>query len=653
MADSFLVHASDTLPGVSSDTLAHSQITAFSARSVTPSHTLSGEALQRMSAQSVADALRYFSGIQIKDYGGIGGLKTVNVRSLGAQHVGVFLDGVRITNAQNGQVDLGRYSLDNMEAVSLFNAQKSETLQSATEYAAGSSVYLKTRVPVFSASKPYNITARIKAGSFKSVNPSLRIEKKLGKTAVSAEGMYLYSKGDYKFRIKNSYEDTSGRRSNGDIRAVRASAGIWAKPGGGDFHAQLYYYDSERGLPGPVIRRLSDQYSSKDRQWDKNAFIQSSYRKIFRKFAILANVKGTYDRLEYLSDPSENSSAVYAHNTYRQRDVYGSAALAWYPFDWISLNFAVDERWSDLDCDVKYYNYVQRLDTKAAAAASMAFKGFSLQSSLLFTRIKDISESSAEPLEKLTPTVVLGWRNSSGTMVLRGFYKSIFRAPTLNDLYYTLVGNAQLQPEYARQWDLGAEFQSPASWLVQLKFSADGYISRISDKIVAMPAQSQFRWSMMNYGKVHGNGLNLSLAAASEINKTKLNLLVSYAYENAVERTDPESISYGGQIPYTPWNSGSIVIGADRGPWCLNLSFLYTGERYSSADNIEENLLGEWMTADLSLSRDFKILQKNGRQPCLLNLGLDVSNLLNQRYEVVRRYPMPGINYMLKITLNI
>jgi outer membrane cobalamin receptor len=73
--------------------------------------SLSGAELQSLSTTSIADALKYFAGVQIKDYGGLGGLKTINVRSLGAQHVGVYIDGIRITNAQNGTVDLGKYSL--------------------------------------------------------------------------------------------------------------------------------------------------------------------------------------------------------------------------------------------------------------------------------------------------------------------------------------------------------------------------------------------------------------------------------------------------------------------------------------------------------------------------------------------------------------
>lgn len=60
-------------------------------KEIVPAQVLQGEELERLNSHSVADALRYFSGVQIKDYGGIGGLKTINIRSMGSQHVGVFM----------------------------------------------------------------------------------------------------------------------------------------------------------------------------------------------------------------------------------------------------------------------------------------------------------------------------------------------------------------------------------------------------------------------------------------------------------------------------------------------------------------------------------------------------------------------------------
>ena len=183
---------------------------------LTPSQTISGSTLQNLSTTSVADALKYFSGVQIKDYGGLGGLKTVNVRSLGSQHVGVYLDGIRITNVQNGQVDLGEYSLSNMESVSLYNANKNERLQSASEYASAATVYMQTK-------RPDRTTAQVEYG-----NGSFGLNKVKAyfslKDYFFFDGEYQHTDGDYKFRFQSASEDTIGVRHNSDISFYRLEA---------------------------------------------------------------------------------------------------------------------------------------------------------------------------------------------------------------------------------------------------------------------------------------------------------------------------------------------------------------------------------------------------------------------------------------------
>ena len=124
-------------------------VTAKSYKEVIPAQKLTGEELKTLNSFSVADAIRYFSGIQIKDYGGIGGLKTVNIRSMGTHHVGVFYDGIQLGNAQNGQIDLGKFSLDNIEEISLFNGQKSSIFHQAKDFGSSGSVYLRSRTPHF------------------------------------------------------------------------------------------------------------------------------------------------------------------------------------------------------------------------------------------------------------------------------------------------------------------------------------------------------------------------------------------------------------------------------------------------------------------------------------------------------------------------
>lgn len=171
-------------------------VTRSRAREVIPVQQLEGMQLERLSAHSVADALRYFSGVQIKDYGGVGGLKTVNVRSMGSQHVGVFYDGVELGNAQNGQVDLGRYSLDNMETVTLYNGQKSEVFQSAKDFASAASIYMQSRTPFFGEGERMHLKSTFKTGSFGLANPALLWEQKLGdRLSMSLNAEYMLYHG--------------------------------------------------------------------------------------------------------------------------------------------------------------------------------------------------------------------------------------------------------------------------------------------------------------------------------------------------------------------------------------------------------------------------------------------------------------------------
>ncbi|MDY5044021.1 MAG: TonB-dependent receptor, partial [Candidatus Cryptobacteroides sp.] len=67
---------------------------------------------------------------------------------------------------------------------------------SAEEYASASVVHLRTRKPVFDG-KDWNLTARFKAGSWKTFSPSIRAEKRIGEVSLSADASFLRSEGDY------------------------------------------------------------------------------------------------------------------------------------------------------------------------------------------------------------------------------------------------------------------------------------------------------------------------------------------------------------------------------------------------------------------------------------------------------------------------
>ena len=150
-------------PAESADTLSASVVSSGRHGSLSV-RTFTSWQVSSMPSATVPDLLRHMAGVQIRDYGGLGGLKTVNVRSLGSQHTGVFIDGVRISNVQNGQVDLGRYPAEDMESISVVNSISPSMLQSASELASASTVRLRTMFPDFS--RPWSLSAKGEYGSF-------------------------------------------------------------------------------------------------------------------------------------------------------------------------------------------------------------------------------------------------------------------------------------------------------------------------------------------------------------------------------------------------------------------------------------------------------------------------------------------------------
>ena len=85
--------------------------------SASPTFILSQERLASLGALDIGEALRYVPGVQLKDYGGVGGLKTVSYRSLGSSHTAVLLDENIQLNNQTGSM----YSLVPVDLTTSFS----------------------------------------------------------------------------------------------------------------------------------------------------------------------------------------------------------------------------------------------------------------------------------------------------------------------------------------------------------------------------------------------------------------------------------------------------------------------------------------------------------------------------------------------------
>ncbi len=610
--------------------------------------TLQGEELEKVNAHTVADALRYMSGVQLKDYGGIGGLKTVNLRSLGSQHVGIYYDGIELGNAQNGVIDLGQFSLDNIEEISVYQGQRSAILQTASDFANAGSLYLRTRRNLgLSAQYPQHLRLKAQLGASRLLRLSGLYERRLSdrlELSMNLEGLSTDGRYRFNYRRRNhdgsiAYDTTATRR-NGDVQALRAEVNLYGRLTEGHWNAKAYTYHSSRGIPGAIVNNV---WRRGERQSDDNTWVQGAWQKdLTPRYTLRALAKYAHYRTHYIN---RDTTQLMVDNTYRQQEAYLSLVNVVELMPWWSVSLNYDARWNHLSADQPQFVYPTRWSHLGALATAMDLRRVQLQASVVYSHIQDRTRVGKDPssAHHWTPALFASY-SPTGWLQLIGFAKKSFRMPTFNDLYYTNFGNALLKPESALQYDLGMRLQGKGK-VRSGSLEVHAYHNAVHDKIVAYPKGQQFRWTMLNLGKVHIDGIDVQASGSWQIiEPLMLSSRVKYTYQRARDVTDASSSYYGDQIPYTPWHSGSVTLMLDYGAWDLAYNFVYTGERYCQQENIPYNHLQPWYTSDVHLAWRHPIGQK------LCKATLEVNNLLDQQYDVIINYPMPGRNLNVTLT---
>ena len=603
----------------------------------TPIQTLSHTDMERLGIHDMGDALKRFAGVQVKDYGGVGGMKTVNIRGLGAGHTGVTYDGVQVGDCQSGQVDLSRFTLDNVSLVSLQIGQEDNIYQSAKAYTSAGLINISTLQGV-SDRKPH-LTTTLRTGSYGLFSPSLLYHQQFSRFGIGTYTSYERADGVYWFTLKNGIKTIHERRNNSDIKTWRGELNMsYQLTDKQTLQWKAYGFTSNRGLPGSVIY---DNTYSAERLKDKNVFAQMLYENRFsNRIKMKAAAKWNYAWSRYSDIPASG----YKEDTYRQNETYLTATLWTNPLQGLNLSFAQDYAHNHLSMTLPKAANPTRNSLWTALAANYQIGPFSVNASLLATNIyESVKQGNASNgFHRLSPAFSMQWRCLQDFR-LRFGYKDIFRTPTLNELYYTGIGNRHLNPEKSRMWNLGATYSHTFNRTLQLSLTADGYFGNVTDKIIAVP--KMFYWQMMNAGKVRQLGLDVSANIEKRWgNDWSVSATGSYSYLSATDRTDPSELSYGDQIAYTPHHSGSANI-LIHSPWLdFGYNVLLMGERYTLGYNIPHNRMSAFTDHSITLSREFNI---NKQQ---LRVQLDVRNLGNKNYEVVRFYPMPGTNWRLSVS---
>ena len=622
--------------------------------STAPLHLLDRRDMLSMGITDMADALHRLPGITLRDYGGAGGMKTVSVRGFGAKHTGVSYDGVMLSECQSGEIDLSRYSLDNVDHLSLTIGDNDDIFIPARQSSTPAVLNIETLRMRTDDTRPH-LTAQVKQGSFGLISPFVRYEQNLSnRFAFSLVGEYTYADNDYPYSIQNGNETVSDRRSNSRMNSWHGELNfLYQTNRVSRLSGKLYYYDNDRQLPGQVhyYTNLSGEALR-----DRNAFGQLLYQtrwddKLSLKWLAKYNWAESVYRDRMMQGGVNDAS-------YWQREVYSSAVLLYTPDERWAMDYSMDYAFNNLNgsswrtlvgkpyrhtmlqsATAKYQS--RRLKVIVRLLLSLYLNG---QSEMPATTRQDVQQNSADNMQRLSPSLSVSYKLlADQDLYVRASYKNIFRSPTFNESYYYHYGSTNLKPESTDQLNVGVTYTAPLSRRNMLTVTLDGYYNHVKDMIVAVP-QNMFVWTCVNLDKVRSYGLDATMRASRQVAEGhQVAVAGSYSYQRVEDRNNPDASTYGYQVAYMPRHQGSLSVSYEN-PW-VNVSLHGTSvsSRWPNNNHYEGTLIAGYTDCGATLWRQFRWHRYQ------LEARFDLKNVFDKHYEIVANYPMPGRNYQISI----
>lgn len=604
-----------------------------------PHFEFSAQKLDELGATDIGQALKYVPGIQLKDYGGIGGIKTISFRSLGAGYTGVQLDGVQIPAVQSGIVNLSSFELFGLETLSFRSGQTADELVTATGYTLPNTIALKSVLNT----KPNHSRMGIysNATSINAYEAGGYVQRRLGKRFFTGtQGMLRFGNGAYKYQQPGSLATDIQTRENTALFNYRARFVLGFDGKMNAWRLDASYNNNTQELPGAAVLynatndqklwnkdwRLNIAHTFSKEKWkvQNHATYQTGYTRYYDPYAL--NLQGFID-VDYVAQHVSVGSVVARHFRFPAERLFLGTDVV--------LNQLSGSNTAAMPV---------RLQQNIVLGGGTFLGRFRFDANVVAQLISDrFKTNQNNQFAKVSPFVAVAFipfKNKA--FRLRGFYKNTFRMPTFNDLYYNFIGNTKLKPEEANCSNLGLTYGTTIK-KTRFEITADAYYNLVRNKIIAIPTKDLFNWSMQNIGKTEIYGVDLGLFASFHIKQVGINISTNHALNRSLDMTNPAAVNYKHQIPYTPYYTSSSSLSVAWKGFVFSSNVLINGFRFSLNENTFANYLPPFTDLNIGLSKTIKIKQAQAL------IDLKLMNVLNKNYEVIRSFPMPGRYVQLRL----
>lgn len=591
--------------------------------------------IEQLQPDDLGELLGRLPGVNVKSYGGLGGLKTVSIRGLGGQHTKVIIDGFSQNQTQTGQINFGQIQLDNVESIIVQRGGSSELTIPVIAQLSGNTVLIET-FQSKQLTKPLQLKYIAKIGSFGQIDQ--HFIAKTGNATLYGGGFFKYRKanGKYPFRYTNYQTEIKDTRSNNDYSDFSGGIDLHFQPvTNHKLNLYFHYFEIQQGLPGAVILYNN---IAKQRLNSTNIQLKTDYSGKIKNLHYRLYYSTTSDSLLYI-DPTYLNQAGELRATYKNKNHDFGVNMAYSLIKKIHFNIGAQEIYSKLYANESMAIIPERFHFLTFLKTTYSGKKITAIAQLGLQNIQETTQNDLARNKTTMMNPYLEFRyNISDRYFILAYYRNSFRPPNFNELYYNNIGNSNLKPEEANQLGLTTSLTIVNKRKFYLGFQIGGYHHQINNMILTVPSKNLFIWSIQNIGKVNVTGgelinsLSWKFAPSWSIQQT-----ANYTYQQSLDMSNSASPSYRNQVAYSPLHTVNASISVAFKELGMRVSYFYCSKRYSLNENIPSNEIAGFNTFDFTLFNRFKLKQSNS-----IRLQLTLKNFTNESYAFVKNYIMPG-----------
>lgn len=600
-------------------------------------YRLDEKRINAKNATDIGELVRLLPGVQVMSYGGIGGLKTANFRSLGAGQTSVVYDYQAQATTQSGATDLGLIPADFISEITVIQQASTDVFLPIKSKLSGSILAIQSKHQASNYRKSGLIGFQI--GSFGLIEGFGMVQKRWSKLTMSLSGKSRFYNGSFPFEYVNGNTLVTAKRKNNQVIDHYGQFSCNYNPSKKhSFTLGISGNNYNKQLAGAVIF-----YNDNAQQFLNGNQLDVLIRHLFTREKIQVKTQINHHRnaLIYLDSNYLNVSG-FLRNEFHAQQIDGESQLKVFINDKTNCLLGTSIRAERLFSDNLSKQPVRVVSESLIGLTNNRFGVLNAQIGLL--TVQDNFSSKNETTQHVLPSI--DWLIRAQKIVIGITFRQSLRLPTFSEMYYQQIGNSQLMPEKGSQFSMRFLHNYKRKKMI-LQTIIQPFYARVSNKINAIPSKNLFIWSIQNIGQTRAFGTEISEQFSVSVRKGIVGIAANYTFQYCVDITDKNSATFNNVISYSPIHSGGVELNYSKKMWRFFTQFNYQGKRFALNENIPANELAAFSTIDIGGSVQLNMNQQS------LCIRMTINNITNQYYNYINFFVMPGIHFNLKLSYEI